>query len=59
MIGMPGNADITASTGAIWPNRSTGMHDFVRDVRAAAAASGRILNVSGSMSTNTGVAPTL
>ena len=35
------------------------MTAFVRDVRAAAAASGRMLNVSGSMSTNTGVAPTL
>src|SRR5690606_4486271 len=32
---------------------------FVREVRAAAAAAGSMLNVFGSMSTNTGFAPTL
>ena len=40
------------------PNRCTGMIALVRGVIAAAACAGSMLNVAGSMSTSTGVAPT-
>ena len=43
---------------ALWPNRCTGTIAFVFGVRAAATAPASILNVAGSMSTNTGRAPT-
>ena len=45
--------------GDIWPKRSTGITARVRLVTAAAAASGFMLNVSASMSANTGFAPEL
>ena len=44
---------------ALWPNRCTGMIAFVFGVRADATAPASILNVAGSMSTNTGRAPSL
>ena len=59
MTGMPLAIFATSSTAATWPNRSTGTMALVFDVIAAAAAAGLMLNVRGSMSTNTGVAPTL
>jgi hypothetical protein len=59
MTGSPGAAAATCSSGAICPNRSTGTTALVRGVTAAATAAGDTLNVAGSMSTNTGVAPTL
>ena len=46
------------SMSAIWPNRWTGMMALVRDVTACSIRFGSILNVTGSMSTKTGLAPT-
>ena len=59
ITGIPLATRVTSSIAAIWPNRSTGMIALVRGVIAAAMAFGEMLNVFGSMSTNTGVAPTL
>ena len=59
IIGIDGSSRRISSIGAICPNRSTGMTALVRGVTAAATRSGRMLNVLGSISTNTGVAPTL
>ena len=44
---------------AIWPNRCTATMARVRGVTAASTAAGSMLNVAGSMSTNTGVPPAL
>ena len=49
----------TRSMYAIWPKRCTGMIARVRGVMARSSAAGSMLNVSGSMSTNTGVPPAL
>ena len=43
---------------AHWPKRCTGMTALVRGVTAAASAAGSRLKVAGSMSANTGLAPT-
>ncbi len=43
---------------AHWPNRWTGMIALVRGVIFAAMPAGSMLNVTGSISTNTGMAPT-
>ena len=59
MSGTLGIAADSSSMRAIWPNKSTGTTAFVRDVTAAAACPIAMLNVDASMSTNTGVAPTL
>ena len=48
-----------ASIGAICPNKSTAITAFVLGPIAAATASALMLKVRGSMSTNTGRAPTL
>ena len=47
------------SMGAIWPNKWTGTIARVLDVTAASTASGSMLKVSGSISTNTGLPPEL
>ena len=59
MTGMPARA-ATSTIGAmsaLWPNRCTGMIALVRGVIAAATAPASMLNVAGSMSTNTGARP--
>jgi hypothetical protein len=43
---------------AIWPNKCTGMIARVRDVIAPSIRAGSRLKVTGSISTNTGLAPT-
>src|SRR5687768_5486894 len=60
MIGTPASRATASSAGmsAHSPYRCTGRMAFVRGVRARATAAGSTLKVSGSISTNTGVAPT-
>ena len=48
-----------SSISTIWPNRWTTMIARVRGVMAASMAAGEMLNVTGSMSTKTGVPPAL
>jgi hypothetical protein len=47
MTGIPRAAAAISSTGAIWPNRSTGITAFVFGPTAAATAAGAMLNVAG------------
>ena len=51
--------DAAQSIGAIWPNRSTAMTARVDGLMLSEIESPERLNVSGSMSANTGRAPTL
>jgi hypothetical protein len=46
---------LMASMSATWPYRLTGMMAFVRGVIAASISAASMLQVSGSMSTNTGL----
>ena len=48
---------LISSMSAVWPYSETGMIALVRGVIAASISSGSMLQVSGSTSTNTGVAP--
>src|SRR5437763_9269959 len=48
---------LISSMSAGWPYSDTGMMARVRDVIFASISSGAMLQVTGSMSTNTGVAP--
>ena len=48
---------LMASMSATWPYRLTGMMALVRGVIAASISAASMLQVSGSTSTNTGVAP--
>ena len=60
MTGMPARsaAAMIGSMSAASPKRCTGMMALVRGVIAARVCAGSMLNVAGSMSTSTGVAPT-
>ena len=49
---------ITASMSAICPYKCTGIIAFVRAVTAASSLEPSLLNVTGSISTNTALAPT-
>ena len=56
--GDPRRSPRSASMSQHWPNRWTGMTALVRGVTFASIWLGSMLNVSGSMSAKTGVAPT-